>query len=165
MAGKHGRSGPPGNDNGLQHGLYSMKRTLMQLGNRAIDGRSSLGQALKKWRGELISDLGGEGNISTQQITLVDICVKTKLMLDSVDVWLLSRPNLINQRKQSVLPAVIQRQQLADGLSRYLNQLGMERRHKLKTLSDILSEADEPEPVHTNGKAVTEPDPSDSSHE
>jgi hypothetical protein len=50
------------------------------------------------------------------------------------------------------LPAVIQRQQLADGLSRYLNQLGMERRHKTKTLDDILNE-DEP----VNGGNGAEP--------
>jgi hypothetical protein len=34
-----------------------------------------------------------------------------------------------------LLPVVLQRQQLADGLARYLNQLGMERRHKIKALT------------------------------
>ena len=55
-------------------------------------------------------------------------------MLDSVDVWLLSRPSLINQRKQTILPTVMQRQQLADSLARYMNQLGLERRVKTRTL-------------------------------
>ena len=39
-----------------------------------------------------------------------------------------------------MLPVVLQRQTLADGLARYLAQLGLERRHKTKTLDDILNE-------------------------
>jgi hypothetical protein len=101
-----------------------------------------LSYALKKWRRELVDDLGGPDNISVQQSTLIDLCVKTKLFIDSVDAWLLTQHSLINKRKRTLLPIVLQRQQLADGLARYLNQLGMERRHKLKTLSDILSEDD-----------------------
>ena len=33
----------------------------------------------------------------------------------------------------------MQRAQLADGLARYMNQLGLERRHKVKTLHELLS--------------------------
>jgi hypothetical protein len=41
---------------------------------------------------------------------------------------LLSQPSLINARKRSVIPVVLQWQALADGLSRYLSQHGLERR-------------------------------------
>ena len=34
---------------------------------------------------------------------------------------------------------MIQRQTLADGLTRYLSQLGLERRHKVKTVTDLLN--------------------------
>ena len=54
--------------------------------------------------------------------------------------WLLTQPTLINKRKKSLLPVVLQRQTLADGLARYLAQLGLERGHKTKTLDDILNE-------------------------
>jgi hypothetical protein len=37
---------------------------------------------------------------------------------------------------------VLQRQTLADGLACYLAKLGLERRHKTKTLDDILNEDD-----------------------
>jgi hypothetical protein len=74
-----------------------------KLGSPALDGRSSLSYALKKWRRELVNDLGGDDNISTQQAALVDLTVKSKLLLDSIDAWLLTQPTLINKRKKSLL--------------------------------------------------------------
>jgi hypothetical protein len=38
---------------------------------------------------------------------------------------------------------VLQRQQLADGFARYMAQLGLERRHKVKTIGEILSQGEE----------------------
>ena len=101
-----------------------------------------------------MADLGGNDAISTQQLAIIDLAGKQKLLLDSIDTWLLSQPSLINSRKRSVIPVVIQRQQLADALAKYMAMLGLERRHKVKTLHDLLTH-DEPEnpdkPV--NGKA------------
>jgi len=34
--------------------------------------------------------------ISTQQAQVVDLAVKTKLLLDSVDAWLLTQRSLVN---------------------------------------------------------------------
>ena len=97
-------------------------------------------------------------SVSTQQLAIVDLCGKQKILLDSIDTWLLSQPSLINHRKRSLLPVVIQRQALADGLSRYLAQLGLERRHKTLSLHEILAKHDDDEPpATTNGSADTEP--------
>jgi hypothetical protein len=120
------------------HGLYIMKKALMRLGSKAIDRRYSVGKALSKWRADLIEDLGGD--VSTQQGALVDLCVKSKLILDSIDAWLLIQPSLVNARKKSLLPVVRERQALADGLARYLQTLGLERRVKTKSLDEILEE-------------------------
>jgi hypothetical protein len=94
------------------------------------------GRALAKWRLDLIQDLGGD--VSTQQSALVDLAVKSKLLLDSLDAWLLTQDSLINKRKKSVLPVVRERQTLADGLARYLSMLGLERRSKEVSLSDYV---------------------------
>jgi hypothetical protein len=91
----------------------------------------------------LIADLGGEDNVSVQQSALIDLTIKSKLLLDSIDAWLLTQPTLINKRKKALLPVVLQRQQLADGFARYLSQLGLEHKVKTRTLHDILNE-DEP---------------------
>ena len=132
---------PRGNTNARRHGLSVLRRAVNRIGNRLIDRRTVIGKALLKWRQDLISDLGGD--ISTQQSALVDLCVKSKLMLDSIDVWLLTQGSLINKRKKSLIPVVIQRQHLADGLARYLSMLGLERKVRVKTLDQILSEDEE----------------------
>ena len=115
MAGKIAKSGPPGNKHAQTHGLTVLKHAVNGLGNRMVDRRTVTGKALVKWRADLIQDLGDD--VSTQQSALVDLCVKSKLLLDSVDAWLLVQPSLVNARKKSLLPVVRERQQLADGLS------------------------------------------------
>ena len=106
-----------------------------------------MAKALKRWRLELAADLGGLGNLSTQQEAIIDLAVKQKFLLDSIDAWLLTRETLIVGRKKSptLVPVVIQRQQVADALAKYLNMLGLERRRKVKTIRDLLNGPDEPE--------------------
>jgi hypothetical protein len=105
-----------------------LKGAVKGLGGRVIDRRTTLGKALAQWRTELINDLGGPGAVSTQEAAVVDLAVRTKLLLDSIDAWLLTRRSLINVKQRALLPAILQRQQLADGLARYLGQLGLKRR-------------------------------------
>jgi hypothetical protein len=76
----------------------------------------------------VVTDLGGDDVLSAQQQALIDIAVRTKLILDSVDAWLLVQPSLINKRKRALLPVVRERTQLADSLARHLAALGLERR-------------------------------------
>src|SRR5262245_25241547 len=145
---------PKGNQYRRTHGLHSLKKAWSQLGNRAIDGRSAAGVAIRKWRRDLIADLGGADAVSTQRLALVDLAVKSKILLDSIDAWLLSQPSLVNARTRSLIPVVPQRQTLSDGLARYLSQLGLERRHKVKTLNEILNGHDEQ--PDANGHAEAE---------
>ena len=84
------------NPRNTQHGLTLMKRAIREHGTRAIDRRTSLGKALDRWREQLVSDLGGVEQVSTQQLTFVNLGVKTKLLLDSIDSWLLQQPTLMN---------------------------------------------------------------------
>jgi len=66
-----------------------------------VDRRTTVGRALAAWRAELLADLGGIENVSTQELALVEEAVKTKLILDSVDAWLLQQPTLIAKRTRS----------------------------------------------------------------
>ena len=59
-----------------------------------------------------------------------DLAVRNGLLLDSVDAWLLAEPKLVNGRKKSVYPAVVQRMKLAEGFTRRLQSLGLHRREK-----------------------------------
>ena len=120
--------------------LRKLKRVVQQLGEHAIDGRTSLGKSLAQWRTDLINDLGGQDAVTTQQLALVELAVTTKLLVDSASAWLLSQPSLVNARKRSLLPAVLERQRLADALARYLVLLGLKRRQApLPSLDAYLS--------------------------
>ena len=145
---------PKGNQNRLKHGVHAVTRAVKALGiNRALDRRTATGKALARWRQDLIADLGGD--VSTQQDAIISLAIKTKLILDSIDVWLLQQPSLIDKRKRAVLPAVRERQSLADALARYLAMLGLERQRKVKTLGELLTESDH-EPIADNGDGKAE---------
>lgn len=136
----------------LKHGLSTLKRAMRELGGRAIDGRTTIAKALGQWKAELINDLGGRDAISTQQAAIIDLALKTKLLLDSIDAWLVVQPSLVDRRRRAVLPVVRERQQLADALARYLVQLGLERRaRRAPSLNEYVSQtygADSSAPSH-----------------
>jgi hypothetical protein len=118
-----------------QHGLTTLRRTVEALGGRLLDGRTTLARQLAGFKADLERDLGGD--VSTQQAAVIDLAVRTKLLLDSIDAWLLVQPSLVNARKRALLPVVRERQSLADALARYLGQLGM---HRKATTLDIAAQ-------------------------
>src|SRR5262249_18626570 len=105
-------------------------------------------RALVQWQRELIADLGGEDNVSTQQRTLIELASMSKLILGGVDAWIMRHQqpdgegihkSLISRDKK-LLPVIIQRCQIADGSARYMVQLGLERRQKQVSLQDYIDE-------------------------
>jgi hypothetical protein len=138
----------------LTYIAYKLKAAVKTLGSRAIDRRTVLGRALTQWRAEIVQALGGLDAVSPQQLAIIDQATTTKLLLDSVNSWLVTQPSLVNARKRSLIPVVQQRQQLADALVRYMSLLGLERRQPDKTLHDYVSEAlAEPQAVDTSQSA------------
>ena len=59
---------------------------------------------------------------------MVDMAVRTHLMLERADRWLLQQPSLVNKSRRQLFPVVLQRQQWADALARYMTTLDLERR-------------------------------------
>ncbi len=130
-------------------GLYTLRRALIDLGSRAIDGRSSVGVAVRRWKSDLAKDLGGD--LSVQQETLIEMAARSKIMLDSIDNWILAQPTLINSRKKVILAVVQQRQTIADGLTRVLKELGLKRiPPPPKSLQELLAEAEEEPAITTD---------------
>jgi hypothetical protein len=70
---------------------------------------------------------------------VVELAVHTKLLLDSIDAWLLRQPSLIDRRKRALLPVVRERQHLADALARYLGLLGLEHRARELGVDELLA--------------------------
>jgi hypothetical protein len=123
-------SSPPKRRRGYQKsGIYTLKRAVAALGSRALPSTwTALGRALHEWRSSLVSDLGGEDAVSTQQRALVDLAVRTKLLVDSVDAYVLAMPSPVNRQRRSLHPVVRERQALVNQLQSLLRDLGLERR-------------------------------------
>lgn len=141
-----------------KHGLIHLRNAVRLLGGRVIDKRTTLGKALDAWRRELVADLGGRAALSTQQLALVELATRTKLMLDSIDYWLLTRPTLVEKRKKSLIPAVRERASLAASFTQALKDLGLERKvQEVPSLTAYLRQrrADGPPPMGTSTRPAT----------
>jgi len=110
-----------------KHGLFRLKAALKLRGWSGIDGRSLGAKQLFSWRSELVSSLGGERNLTPQRKAIIETVCRTRLFLDTLDIWLMGQPSLLLVRKRTILPALRERQSLADSLLRHLQALGLER--------------------------------------
>ena len=92
----------------------------------------------------MLTDLGGEQSLSAAQLAILDCAVRTRLILDYIDGYILACGNsIINARKRALFPVVRERAQLADSFARQLAMLGLERRTKpVQDLASYLSSTD-----------------------
>jgi hypothetical protein len=104
-----------------------MRRALSALTTRRLDGRSAIAVAVRRWEEDIRRDLGGD--LSRAQETILETAAQAWVMLQALDDYLLRQPSLITKKRQ-VLPVVLQRMQIAEGLARNLERLGLERRAK-----------------------------------
>src|SRR5690349_18948464 len=115
----------------LKSGVYTLKNAVATLGARALPTkRTALGRALHEWRASLLSDLGGVDVVTTQQLALVEMAVRTKLLVDSVDAFVLAMPSPVNRKRRCLHPVVRERQALVGQLQSILRDLGLDRRAK-----------------------------------
>jgi hypothetical protein len=126
-----------------KHGLHTMKRALVELGSRAIDGRTALAKGMSEWRRDYINDLGGPEAVSTAALTILDKAATTDMLIRSIDAWIVNQPTIVNKRKRALFPIIMQRQTLVDSLVRLLSQLGLERKQKpAQSIQDLIREID-----------------------
>ena len=125
-----------------RHGLHTLKRAVQTLGSRALPPKSTaLGRALHEWREALLADLGGVEAVSTQQAALVDLAVRTRLLVDSVDAYVLSMPSPVNRQRRCLHPVVRERQALVGQLQSLLRDLGLDRKaREVPDLHDYLAQ-------------------------
>lgn len=111
--------------------IRELRRRVAIRGLKTLDTRTSGARALLEWRRELIEALGGDAQLSPQEVTLVEQVTRLKLFLDHTDAYLLSLPSIINQRKKKMIPLVKDRLALAAELRATLSLLGLKRIPKL----------------------------------
>ena len=118
-------------------GIHTLKLAVKTLGSRSLPpAKTALGRALREWRESLIADLGGLETVSTQELAIVDMAVRTKLLADSVDAFVFSMPSPVNKRSRCLYPVVRERQAIVSQLQSLLRDLGLARRAKE---SDVLT--------------------------
>jgi hypothetical protein len=123
-----------------KHGISRLQRAIRAHGIESLDKRTTTSRAMIAFRTSLIDALGGPQHISPQRQTLVDAITRTKLFVDSLDVWLVAQGSLVNKRKKSVLPVLKERQSLVDSLARLLSLVGLNRIEPEINLQDYLRE-------------------------
>jgi hypothetical protein len=149
-----------------KHGLSSLQNALKAVSGTErehwLQSLGDVGHELQLWQDAITADLGGETSISAMEQAIIEMATKTYLLLSSIDRFLLEQPSLVNKCKRQLFPVVLQRQQLADALARYMSQLGLKRRAKpAPSLHDYLSQrgqtdtAAKPVPDQNHGR----PDP------
>jgi hypothetical protein len=132
------RGGPPGNKRALKHGYYSLIK-LVQSRHGALDRRTVLGKMVVETMRQLEEDLGGD--ISTAQKMLVqDVAIDTLLLRA-----LQARLDVAPIRKGKIHPVYTLRSQLISQRREHLKLLGIHRVAKVASLTEILSQHDEPE--------------------
>jgi hypothetical protein len=125
------------------HSLSAALKIVSENARRLDDDSwlSTLGQAgavLREFRTGIVSDLGGEESISAMERAIVDMAVRSHLLLSSVDRYILSLPCPVNRQRHQLFSVVLQRDTLANSLARNLERLGLRRRAKQLSLADIM---------------------------
>jgi hypothetical protein len=124
-----------------RHGLNAVKARVKLRGLAAIDMRTVAAREMMAFRRELVAALGGDTDLSPQRRKLVDLAARASLYLDHLDAWLAEQKTLINRRSRSVLPALLQRQALAEHLAKLLDRLGLDTvPTKARSLTTYISE-------------------------
>ncbi len=126
------------------HRLHALRRALRTLTTPRLDGRSALAVAVRRWKAAVRADLGGE--LTAAQETLLELAAQTWLLVTSVDAWLARQPALVTKQRR-LLPALLERQRLADSLTRMLEKLGLERRAREVDLAAELAALHRPSPT------------------
>ena len=124
---------PPGRP--PSHGFRALERILRQHGLSALDQRSTLARELAHWRQSLASDLGGDP--STAQATVIERVAAKRLMVGSLETFLLQHPSTFFGKEHLYLVNLYR--QLSDSLRTDLVTLGLERKTKEMDVDSILA--------------------------
>lgn len=109
-----------------KHALSPLIASVKPRGISAVDGRTALGKAVKAWRQDQERHLGGR--LTAPVVSILDHAETTKLLLASIDAFLLGDPShLVSQKKRTLTPIALQRQALVESHRRDIVAIGLER--------------------------------------
>ena len=147
--------------NATSHGIVAFKNQVkcrLSRNRSLIDRRTKAGQNALAVREQMLADLGGESNLSTAKLMLIEMIARDTYFLEETDrrifraiYKLAEKERAIEKQGGMKNPKVIAtlygyRQGAANNLARNLMALGLEKApRKVKTLEEILAEEETPE--------------------
>jgi hypothetical protein len=150
------RLGPPGGPNRRPRpGLQAAKSRLFLRGLAVVDKRTAAARVYITTRQALLDHLGGPDTVSEPQAQLVELLARGLLYIGHVDAVLLERRMLLNKKKTKLLPLVSERMRMAEGLTRQLQALGLERRTNALDLAQALKSSKWPSAAASPSKRRT----------
>ena len=129
-----------------------MRKTLWALTTRRLDGRSALAVVVRRWKKDVRRDLGGDPPGRRRPFS------SWRRSRGCVDDWIVRQPSLVT-RKRALLSVVVQRMQIAEGLARNLDRLGLDRKApEVPSLQEQADRAGAARPAGEGGGDETAPE-------
>ncbi len=95
-----------------------------------IDKRTTAGKNLIASKNGLIKDCGGEAQVDTMQRILIQNQSVLQACVSHLSAYLLEQPSLVDKRRKTVIPALLQLKELNDAVTRNLQLLNQTRGEK-----------------------------------
>jgi hypothetical protein len=109
------------------HGLTRLRRSVTVLTTRRLDGRTVMAREVRRWKDDVRRELGGD--LTRAQETILEAAAQSWVILASLDDYIARQSSLVT-KKRRVIDVVTQRMQIAEGLAKHLERLGLERRSR-----------------------------------
>jgi len=127
-----GRTGLPDSCRHGHHGKKALLGTMRELAREEnwLESLGELGDIARGKLGALVSDAGGEEQITEARAVLIKLIVLRELTMEAGWRFLLSQGGPVDRRKKRFRPLVLELEKLAVGQTKALAALGLERRAK-----------------------------------
>jgi len=123
--------------------LKKTKRKILLRGLASLDKRGPVARVYQEMRQALTDQYGGSETITPAQEMLIEMFCRGKTYLNHVDVTLHELTRLTNGTKRKAIPLLMERFTMAKILGGQLEQLGLERRGRMRSLAEDLAQSPE----------------------
>jgi hypothetical protein len=130
---------PKRNRNARKSGRYALEKSLKRDGFSVLTRRQR--EAVREWRDQIIVDRGGRQQWSQLQLMQLERFIITEILIQSIDSYLMTQSSLVNRRKKSLYPVVVERGRLAELSLKLATAIGLDRKAMQVDVAALLADA------------------------